>query len=123
MWNNRVVLPVCGVLLCAAVYACAADRVVSVPVDAVNRRIRVAVGQELRITLGNTGPAEYEVPPQVSSTVISFLGVDVIPPFNPGGPTQQFRFQAVRVGTALIHFRRLLYGTVISTVDDTVEVH
>ena len=102
--------------------ACASDAIVNVPPDSQNRTIQVTVGQEIRIKLGNVGPAEFESPPQISSPAISFLGVDVVPPFTPAGPTQQFRFKAVQRGVAAIHFRRLLEGSVIYSVDDTVVV-
>src|SRR5512143_467325 len=102
--------------------ACASDRIVSVPPDSQNRTVQVTVGQEIHITLGNVGPAEYESPPQISSPAISFLGVAVIPPFTPAGPTQQFRFNAVQRGAAAIHFRRLLGDSLVYTVDDTVVV-
>ena len=102
--------------------ACGTDSIVSVPADRASRTIAAAVGEELRITLGNVGPAEYESPPQISSPVLMFLGVDVIPPFNPGGPTQQFRFEAVSAGQAIVHFRRLLVDSVVATIDDTVQI-
>ena len=99
--------------------ACAGG-IVSIP-DSQSRTVQATVGQELRVTLGNVGPA-YESPPQISSQAISFLGVDVIPPFTPAGPTQQFRFKAVHPGVAAIHFRRVLGDSVVFTVDDTVVV-
>jgi hypothetical protein len=102
--------------------ACGADRVVSVLPDGVSRTIAVAVGQELRITLGNVGPAQYESPPEISSSVLQFVDVEVIPPFNPGGPTQQFRFRAVSPGQAIVRFRQLLGDSVVSVVEDTVEI-
>ena len=76
----------------------------------------------MRVTLGNVGPAEYASPPTVSSNVLSFLDVSVIPPFNPGGPTQQFRFRATSRGQAIITFRRMLDTSVVSKVVDTVNV-
>ncbi len=106
----------------AMLLACNADRIVTVPPDSGSEMIAVHVGQELRITLGNVGPAEYESPPQISSSALAFLEVDVIPPFNPGGPTQQFRFKAVSSGQAIVHFRRLLGDSAISFVDDTVQI-
>lgn len=105
------------------VVACGADRIVSVPPASLSRTVVVAVGQELRITLGNVGPAQYESPPQISSLALTFLGVDVIPPFTPAGPTQQFRFQAVSAGQAIVHFRRLLGDSVVSFVEDTIAIH
>ena len=81
----------------------------------------ITLGDELRVTLGNVGPGEY-ASPTVSSNVLSFLGVSVIPPFNPGGPTQQFRFRATSRGQAIITFRRMLDTSVVSKVVDTVNV-
>lgn len=107
----------------ALILACGADRIVSVPADGVSRTVSVAIGQELRITLGNVGAAEYESPPRISASALEFLGVDVIPPFTPAGPTQQFRFKAVSSGQAIVHFRRLLGDSVVSFVEDTVRIH
>lgn len=120
-WLPRTAMAFASAVTIATV-ACASDAIVSVPPDSQNRTIQVAVGQEIHVTLGNVGPAEYESPPQISSPAISFLGVDVVPPFTPAGPTQQFRFKAVQRGVAAIHFRRLLDGSVVYTVDDTVVV-
>ena len=105
------------------ILACSADRIVSVPADGVSRTVSVAVGQELRITLGNVGPAEYESPPQISSSALTFLAVDVIPPYTPAGATQQFRFQAVSAGQTIVHFRRLRGDSVVGFVEDTVQIH
>ena len=102
--------------------ACGADRIVSVAADGGSRTVGLAVGEELRITLGNVGPAQYESPPRISSSALEFVNVEVIPPFNPGGPTQQFRFQAVRAGQAIVRFRRLLSDSLVSFVEDTVQV-
>ena len=82
----------------------------------------ITLGDELRVTLGNVGPAEYASPPTLSSNVLSFLDVSVIPPFNPGGPTQQFRFRAASRGQAIITFRRMLDTSIVSKVVDTVNV-
>jgi hypothetical protein len=107
---------------CILLFAACAAEIVSVASDSGSRTIPVSVGQELRVTLGNVGPAEYESPPQISSPALTFLDVQVIPPFTPGGPTQQFRFRAVARGQSIIHFRRLLGDAVVYTVEDTVEV-
>ena len=111
-----------GIGALAICLACETDHIVSVPWEGIGRTIAVSVGQELRITLGNVGPAQYESPPQISSAVIRFVDVQVVPPFTPAGPTQQFRFLAVSPGQAVIRFRRLLGDTVVSFVEDTVRI-
>ena len=108
--------------LALSLFACASDTAVSVPNDAQNRTINATVGQEVHITLGNVGPALYETPPQISSSAITYLGVEVVPPFTPAGPNQRFQFRAVRTGDAVIQFRRLLEGSVVSIVKDTIRV-
>jgi hypothetical protein len=109
-------------IMVALVLACNADRIILVPPDSQSRTVLVAVGQEFRVTLGNVGPAQYESPPQISSAAVMFLGVDVIPPFTPAGPTQQFRFKAISPGQSIIHFRRLLGESVVSFVEDTIRI-
>jgi len=106
----------------AVVTACGTDTVVSASTDSASKTFSVAVGQELRIALGNVGPATYESPPRISSSILSYVDVEVVPPFNPGGPTQQFRFKAVKPGRAIVHFRRILGESVVSFVEDTVEI-
>ena len=110
-------------LICAAVLSgCGFERIVNVPDDSRSRTVVVDVAQEVRIVLGNVGPAIYESPPQMSSSALEFLDVDVVPPFTPAGPRQQFRFLAVRTGESIIHFRRLLGDSVVSVVEDTIRV-
>jgi hypothetical protein len=46
----------------------------------------------------------------------------VVPPFNPGGPTQRFHFRAVGAGQAVVDFRRMLGDSLISVVEDTIQV-
>ena len=104
------------------VFACSADDIVSVQADNHNRTIVARVGQEIDVTLGNVGPAEYVSPPGISSGALTYLGVDVVPPFNPGGPNQRFHFRAVGTGQAVVDFRRTLGGSLISVVEDTVQV-
>ena len=118
---GRLRMPVMA-LLALGLPACGANGIISVQADQLSRSVSVRTGDEVRINLGNVGPAIYESSPQISSTVIRFLGVEVVPPFNPGGPMQQFRFSAVRPGEAIIIFRRLLNDSLVSRVVDTVVV-
>lgn len=111
-----------GPVWIALIQACGADRIVGVPADGVSRTVSVAVGQELRITLGNVG-SQYESPPQISSAALTFLGVEVIPPFTPAGPTQQFRFKAVSTGRVIVDFHRVFSDALESFVEDTVQIH
>jgi hypothetical protein len=117
-----------GIRACAAVglviglTACGDGGIVTVPADHLNGRIVALPGDEVRITLGNVGPMEYLSPPDVSSAAISFVGVEVIPPFDPGGPTQQFRFAANRSGEAIVTFHQMLGDDEVRRVVDTVDV-
>ena len=90
--------------------------------DQRDHRIVSHAGQDILITLGNVGPAQYATPPQLSSTAVTYLGVEVIAPFTPAGPTQQFRFRAVHPGETIVTFRRLLGDSLVSMVRDTIEV-
>lgn len=114
----RLLLPL-GMLLLAA---CGADNVVGVRGDSENRTIVANRGEEIDIKLGNVGPATYASPPSVSSDALEYLGVDIVPPYTPGGPTQLFRFRAVASGQAVVTFHRVLQDSVVSTVQDTVRV-
>ena len=87
-----------------------------------SQAISVRVGQEISITLGNVGPATYTSPPQMSSSVLTYLGVDIVPPYTPAGPHQRFRFIAAKPGRAIVEFRRTLGDATLAVVQDTVEV-
>lgn len=102
--------------------ACGLDAIVSVPADSRSRTISVEVGQEIRVTLGNVGSAEYEAPPRITSNAVTYLAVDVVPPFTPGGPTQRFRLKAVAPGESIVTFRRLFGDSVVFVVEDTIMV-
>jgi hypothetical protein len=69
--------------------------------------------------LQSIGPGEYASPPAVSSSVLQFLDVRLVTPHVPAGVTQEFRFQALKAGTAVIRFRQIISG---STVESTVRV-
>lgn len=58
-------------------------------------------GEELDVTLSSIGPSSYG-DPVVSSNAVVYLSVSTIPPYNPGGPTQLFKFQAASAGQATI---------------------
>jgi hypothetical protein len=107
-----------AVLLVVA--ACKSDAVVGV--DSRSQTISARVGQEVAVTLGNVGSAIYESPPMISTNIVTYLGVDVVPPYNPGGPTQRFRFKAISPGQVIISFRRTLAGALVSAVEDTIQV-
>jgi hypothetical protein len=51
---------------------------------------------------------------------VRFLEVRLVTPAVPAGPTQRFRFVAVRPGQAIIVFHHTEQGQV---VEDTVNVH
>ncbi|MEO7456751.1 MAG: hypothetical protein ABIY52_10850 [Gemmatimonadaceae bacterium] len=93
-----------------------------VGVDGRSQALSAKVGQEVTVTLGNVGPGVYGSPPAISTSAVQFLSVEVIPPFNPGGPTQQFRLRAVERGTAVVTFRRVQFETFVSIVEDTIIV-
>jgi hypothetical protein len=81
--------------------------------------ISARVGEQVRMKLQSIGPGEYVSPPTVSSSVVQFLDVRLVTPHVPAGVTQEFRFRAVKVGTAVIGFRHTMGG---STVESTVRV-
>lgn len=63
--------------------------------------IKVPVGSEVDITLQTVGPGQY-ANPQVSSTAVRFLGMSLVTPVVPAGPTQLFRFEATAPGQSVI---------------------
>ena len=136
MRPGRYVLPLCRarchmprsrwpfhVLLSFVVVAsCGSDGITSI-VGTTSQTIVAELGDEVQITLGNVGPGEYVSPPQISSTVLTFLSVDVVPPFTPAGPHQRFRFKTNARGQAIVSFRRFLNDSELGpSVDDTVKV-
>ena len=85
-----------------------------------SRTLSIAVGQELHVTLQNIGPGEYESPPAVSSPALRFVSVELVLPYVPAGPTQQFHFIGEAPGRAIVVFR---HSGNNPTVTDTVYVH
>jgi hypothetical protein len=89
-----------------------------------SQTITVPAGAEFSVTLQTVGPGEYN-PPTVSSGVVHFLGVSLVGPYVPAGPTQQFRFNATTLGNAIIVFRYTATGVnepEMLPVEDTVRV-
>ena len=82
--------------------------------------LSITAGRELEVTLQTIGPGEYASPPVVSSTGVRFLGVRVVTPAVPAGPTQRFRFEAVGPGVAVIVFHHTGQSP---TIEDTIIVH
>lgn len=62
---------------------------------------RATVGQQIEITLGTVGPAQYGVP-LVSSTAVRLESTALNWPPNPGGPTFVYIFEAVAAGEAQV---------------------
>jgi hypothetical protein len=81
--------------------------------------INARVGQQVGMKLRSIGPGEYVSPPAISSSVVRFIGVRLVTPHVPAGVTQEFRFRAVKAGTAVIQFRHTMGS---STVESTVHV-
>ncbi|HEY9426838.1 MAG TPA: hypothetical protein VIR34_06765 [Gemmatimonadaceae bacterium] len=108
-----------GILLLAA---CGSDDVVRVRGNDVAGTIVADRGQKIDVKLGNVGPATWASPPSISFPVLEYLGVDVVPPYNPGGPTQLFHFRAVASGEAVVTFQRMLGDSLVATMQDTVLV-
>jgi hypothetical protein len=84
--------------------ACAAADQITIA-DRRNASFTVSKGSQLTIVLQTIGSGEYESPPAVSSQSVQFLGVSQAAFAVPAGPTQEFRFQAVSVGQAVIVFQ------------------
>lgn len=62
--------------------------------------VTVSLGESLDVILGTVGPGLYVSPPDVTGAAVLFLAADIVPPYNPGGPTQRFRFRAAALGTS-----------------------
>ena len=70
-----------------------------------SQTLRIAVGQELELTVGTVGPGEYKAPPSISSNALRFLDVTLVSPYTPAGPRQLFRFRGQARGTALLEIQ------------------
>jgi hypothetical protein len=65
------------------------------------QHVRATVGQQIEITLGTVGPAQYGVP-LVSSTAVRLESTALNWPPNPGGPTFVYIFEAAAAGEAQV---------------------
>jgi Na+/phosphate symporter len=103
-----------------AACACSGKDPVSVSIrGATSQSLTVSAGTRFTVTLQTIGSGEYASPPTVSSGAVRFLGVSLVSPYVPAGPTQQFRFDAATRGTAIIVFQHTGNDR---TVEDTVDV-
>lgn len=66
------------------------------------RRLSVAVGDNLRLTLQTIGPGQFLGPPTVSSAAVRYVGEASPGVIVPAGVRQIYRFQAVAPGSARI---------------------
>src|SRR6516162_10900663 len=65
------------------------------------QHVKATVGQQIEITLGTVGPAQYGVP-LVSSTAVRLESTALNWPPNPGGPTFVYIFEAAEAGEAQV---------------------
>ena len=65
------------------------------------QHVKATVGQQIEITLGTVGPAQYGVP-LVSSTAVRLESTALNWPPNPGGPTFVYVFEAAAAGEAQV---------------------
>ena len=65
------------------------------------QHVKAKVGQQIEITLGTVGPAQYGVP-LVSSTAVRLESTALNWPPNPGGPTFVYIFEAAAAGEAQV---------------------
>ena len=105
-------------MLAGGMAACTLD---PLAVDgAPSKTMRVALGQELQITLVTVGPGHYDSLPLISSQALRYLDMTYVEPFTPGGPRQLYRFETVGRGEAVIRFQHTADNPDVS---DTVEVY
>jgi hypothetical protein len=110
--------PILTILIVAA---CSGDNPVSVSIKGSNSQtLTVPARTEFDLTLQTIGPGDYQSPPAVSSETVQFLGVSLVSPYVPAGPTQRFRFAAQSKGKAIIVFQHTGNNRV---VEDTVNVY
>lgn len=84
-----------------------------------SRTLSLVAGQKVDVRLQTVGPGEYSSPPTVSSSAVRFLGVSLVGPYVPAGPTQVFRFIALAPGQAIVAFH---HTGLDPEVDDTINV-
>ena len=114
------VVPIFAILTAAA---CGGTNPVSVSIKSnSNQTLTVPAGSEFRVTLQTIGSGDYGSPPTVSSGAVQFLDVSLVGPYVPAGPTQQFRFNAVTRGTAIVVFKHTSDLLTQLPVEDTVQV-
>ena len=65
------------------------------------QHVKATVAQQIEITLGTVGPAQYGVP-LVSSTAVRLESTALNWPPNPGGPTFVYIFEAAAAGEAQV---------------------
>ncbi len=118
-----VMLAACLVGACAASQAPTAPASQSEPVTVggSSQTATASVGEEIDVTLRTLGPGQFDSMPTLSSGAVQFAGAAIVPPYDPGGPRQQFRFTAPRPGTTVVTFTQVgrADGFPVAVVSDT----
>ena len=86
----RQAFVIAALFLCA----CSSDSTVTVPTDNQNRTIDGRSGRRSASHLGTSDLRCMKVRRISRRAQSTYLGVEVIPPFTPAGPNQQFQFRA-----------------------------
>jgi hypothetical protein len=100
-YRALLVLAVSCCLALAARAAGTRTNLLSIGTNANGKRVAVAVGQAIEITLQTIGPQQYGAA-KISSPCVRYESVALKMPQNPGGTTQVLRFRAVAQGEASI---------------------
>jgi len=74
-----------------------------------------AVGQQIKIALQTIGPGEYSTP-SISTNNVRFLGASVPSGQNPGGVQQDFWFDAVSAGSAVVTIPHTMRDPFVVTI-------
>lgn len=95
------------VAACVALTACSGDGnaekngALTLTLSDTGSTVSAARNERIDLMLQTIGPGEYSTP-SISSESVRFVAVSLPAAQNPGGPTQDFRFETGSTGTATI---------------------
>jgi hypothetical protein len=102
MNRSNMILPVgLGAAMASWLGGCSESWPVTFTFEDNGKTMSVAEGAVFDVKLNSIGPSSYG-DPVVSTASVRFVKVEIVPPYNPGGPTQQFEFVAAAKGQATI---------------------
>jgi hypothetical protein len=99
-------------MVCIVICSCGSSPAITLTNADAGRTVALHSGEEVDVELQTIGPGQYGTP-SISSSSVMFIDTSLVPPYNPGGPRQLYRFRTASVGAAEVSIPAV--GTTFNT--------